>query len=143
MLKLVLFAILMSKNSQNDVRNVVKICIQAIWVLNFMISLSKLGIYIEKIIGMFLFLPTVHAKKHRELWKLIVSLVLSKYFQLKSVCYGIIHFKFIDKIRLHKMQKKLRGMKIYYWIGFVTLFSTKFSIIRKNNVLSANKRSGK
>ena len=40
----------MSKNSQTNVGNVLKISIfQAISSVNFTISLSKLGIYIEKI----------------------------------------------------------------------------------------------
>ena len=38
-----------SNNFQNNVRKIVKICIQAIWEKNFTISLSNLGAYIEKI----------------------------------------------------------------------------------------------
>ena len=36
-------------NCQTNVRNVVKICFQAIWEVKFTISLSCLGVYIEKI----------------------------------------------------------------------------------------------
>ena len=38
----------MSNNSQTDVRNVVKICFQAICEVNFMIPLKNFGFYIEK-----------------------------------------------------------------------------------------------
>ena len=37
-----------SNNSQTNVRNVVKICIQAIRAMNFTISLPNLLVYIEK-----------------------------------------------------------------------------------------------
>ena len=38
-----------SNNSQTNVRNVVKICFQVIWEVNFTISLKTLWVYIEKI----------------------------------------------------------------------------------------------
>ena len=47
--KLALAIISSSNNIRTNVRNVVKICIQAIWEVKFTISLKDLGIYIEKI----------------------------------------------------------------------------------------------
>ena len=38
----------MSNSSQTNFRNVVKICIEAIWAMKFTISLSNLGFYIKK-----------------------------------------------------------------------------------------------
>ena len=39
----------MSNNSETNVRNIMKICFQAICEVNFTISLSNLWVYIEKI----------------------------------------------------------------------------------------------
>ena len=39
----------MSNNSQTNVRNVAKICFQAICEVNFTMALKNLGVYIEKI----------------------------------------------------------------------------------------------
>ena len=46
--KLALITISTSNNFQTNVRNVEKICIQTILEVNFTISLSDLGVYIEK-----------------------------------------------------------------------------------------------